>query len=101
MNEFIDWALGAKEHSLDEQSSRLWRAVSDKFDQREAYEVPSSKMRYWIVNNGDFEDHVILTDGECNYWVDYTVQDGEIVFSDSMTKVKQVWIPDVEVENAV
>jgi hypothetical protein len=99
MNEFIDWALGTKEHSLDEQSTKLWRAVADKFG--DVNYATMDKMHYWIVNNGNFEDHVILTDGECNYWVNYTIQDDEIVFSDTMTKVKQVWIPDVEVENAV
>ncbi len=100
MNEFINWALGAKEHSLDEQSSRLWRAVADKFGDNNGYPVMADKTHYWIVNNGNFEDHVILTDGECQYWVNYTIQDGDIVFSDTMTKVKQVWIPE-EVENAV
>ena len=94
----LDFVIGLKERSLDEQSSRLWRAVSEKYGSADSGYVGFAKEKYWVATNGNFEDHVILTDGNCFYSVDYTDRDGEIVFSDKMTKVKQVWVP-VELES--
>ena len=95
MSEFnyVDWALDFKERSLEDKTNDVWRAVREKYGHDD-----SGSMNYWIVNGGTFEDHAIITDGQCNYWINYIRdENGKVILSDDMRKVRQEWV----FENAV
>jgi hypothetical protein len=99
MSEFnyVDWALDFKERSFDDKSNDVWRAVNEKYNSG-GNTYGQSKMDYWTVNNGTYEDHVIVSDGQCTYWVNYTRDEsGKVILSDDMRKVRQEWV----FENAV